>query len=245
MLLALVLSTAALAADRPPAETLARLESAGTVLEKWPGTFLLTTRAVVSKTNGDDPEESASVMRMGAGAGGPEVVEVVSATRAGKDVTAEARAELAKEREQAGVKKKEKAKEGDEEDDEDLEMTLPGGKHTDSFAFTPLPAEGDACGAAFAPRPEHANDAGLTTGELRWSCTSLDPLWVVARPAKNPKGVKEMSLRLEIVRAGDTLYVGRTVTDGVGGVLFIKRKFHVETEVSELAPAAPPPAGAR
>jgi hypothetical protein len=239
MLLAFAVSTAALAADRPPAETLARLGAAGTVLEKWPGTFVLTTRAVVSKTDGDDPEESASVMRMGAGADGPEVVEVVSATRDGKDVTTEARAELAKERQQAAARKKERAKEGDEEDDEGLEMTLPGGKHTDSFTFTPLAADGGVCGAAFAPRAEHAKDDGLTAGELRWSCTSLDPLWVVARPAKYPKGVKEMSLRLEIARAGDTLYVGRTVTDGVGGVLFIKRKFHVETEISELAPVAP------
>ena len=215
------------------------------MLERWPGTFLLRTRAVVSKPDGDDPEESTSVMRMAGGVDGPEVAEVVSATRAGKDVTAETRAELAKERQRAEAKRKDEEREQDDgDDDEELEMTLPGGEHTDAFAFTPLPADGDACGAAFAPRPERAADAGLTTGELRWSCTSLDPLRVVARPARNPKGVKEMSLRLEIARAGDTLYVARTVTDGVGGVLFIKRKFHVETEISELLPAAPA-AGAR
>ena len=49
-----------------------------------------------------------------------------------------------------------------------------------------------------------------------------------------------MTLRMELVRAGEMIYVARTVTDGVGGVLFIKRKFHVETEIRDLAP---PPAG--
>lgn len=228
------------AADRPPAETLARLAAAGTLLDSWQGTFVLTTRAVVSKTDGADREESVTVMRMGPGADGPEVREIVSATRAGKDVTAEARAELEKERRKAGSAAREE-KSGEEGGDDGLEMTLPGGERTGMFAFTALPLGGGECGAAFAPRPEHAADGGLTTGELRWDCASLDPLRVDARPAKNPKGVKEMSLRMEIARAGDTLYVARTVTDGVGGVLFIKRRFHVETEVGELQGAAAAP----
>jgi hypothetical protein len=239
--LALTAATAVLAAELPPAETLSRLESAGKVLETWPGTFRLTTRAVVSKPDGDDREESVTVMRMGAGTDGPEVQEIVSATRDGKDVTAEVRGEVEKERDEArkaAAKKKQKAEE-DEDDGGGFELTLPGGKQTGKFAFTALPAADGACGAAFAPGAAHAKDAGLTTGELRWDCATLDPLWVVARPAKNPKGVKEMSLRMEIARSGDLMYVARTVTDGVGGVLFIKRKFHVETEIAELAPAGP------
>ena len=240
--LALTVATAVLAAERPPAETLSRLESAGKVLETWPGTFQLTTRAVVSKPDGDDREESVTVMRMGAGTDGPEVKEIVSATRDGKDVVAEARGELAKERDEArkaAAKKQRQAEEDEDDDGEGFELTLPGGKQTGKFAFTALPVADGACGAAFAPGAEHAKDAGLTTGELHWDCTTLDPLWLVARPAKNPKGVKEMSLRMEIARAGGTLYIARTVTDGVGGVLFIKRKFHVETEIAELTPGGP------
>ena len=239
--LALTVATAVLAAEHPPAATLSRLESAGKVLETWPGTFRLTTRAVVSKPDGDDREESVTVMHMGAGTDGPEVKEIVSATRDGKDVTAEVRGEVEKERDEArkaAEKRKQKAEE-EEDDGDGFELTLPGGKQTGKFAFTVLPVADGACGAAFAPRAEHAKDAGLTTGELHWDCTTLDPLWLVARPAKNPKGVKEMSLRMEIARAGGTLHIARTVTDGVGGVLFIKRKFHVETEIAELAPAGP------
>jgi hypothetical protein len=235
------MATAVLAAEQPPAATLSRVESAGKVLETWPGTFLLTTRAVVSKPDGDDREETVTVMRMGAGTDGPEVKEIVSATRDGKDVTAEVRGELTKERDEArkaAEKKKQKAEE-DEDDGDGFELTLPGGKQTGTFAFTALPVADGACGAAFAPGAEHAKDAGLTIGELHWDCTTLDPIWLVARPVKNPTGVKEMSLRMEIERAGGTLYVARTVTDGVGGVLFIKRKFHVETEIAELAPAGP------
>jgi hypothetical protein len=236
---ALAAAAVAVASDTPPPETLSRLESAGTVLERWPGTFTLTTRAVISKPDGDDREESVSVMRMGGGPEGPEVKEIVSATRDGRNVTAEARGELEKERKKTRAAA-ESGKEKDDGEEDGLEMTLPGGRQTDKFAFTALPAGAEGCGVAFAPRTEHAREAGLTTGELHWECTTLDPLWLVARPAKYPKGVKEMTLRMEIARAGETLYVARTVTDGVGGVLFIKRKFHIETEIAELALA---PAG--
>lgn len=235
--LTIAVAVTALASEVPPPETLARLEAGATALETWPGAFTLTTRAVISKPDGDDREESVTVMRMAGGPDGPEVKEIVSATRDGKDVTAEARGELEKERKQAG---KTDEKEKEEEDDDGFGMTLPGGKQTGKFAFTALPVADGACGAAFAPRAEHAKEPGLTTGELRWDCTTLDPLWLTARPVKNPKGVKEMTLRMELVRTGEMIYVARTVTDGVGGVLFIKRKFHVETEIAELAP---PPAG--
>ena len=234
-----VVAAVALASETPPAETLARLEGAATVLESWTGSFTVTTRAVVSKPDGDDREESITVMRMGGGPDGPEVREIVSATRGGKDVTAEARGELEKERKEA--RKAAERSDTKDEDDDGFEMTLPGGKQTDKFAFAARADADGGCGASFSPRAEHAKEPGLTTGELRWDCTTLDPLWLAAQPAKYPKGIKEMTLRMEIARAGDTLYVARTVTDGVGGVLFIKRKFHVETEIAELAP--PPPAG--
>jgi len=235
----IVVATVALASEAPPAETLARLEAGAKVLESWPGTFVLTTRAIVSKPNGDDREESVSVMRMGGGPDGPEVKEIVSATRGGKDVTAEARGELEKEQKEARKAAARKQEKDEDDDDDGFEMTLPGGEQTSKFAFTPLLAGGGACGASFAPRAEYAKEAGLTTGELRWDCTTLDPLWLAARPARNPRGIKEMTLRMELARAGDTLYVARTVTDGVGGMLFIKRKFHIETEIAELAPLVP------
>jgi hypothetical protein len=235
--LALTAATAALAADRPPAETLARLEKAATTLDAWQGTYLVTARGVISKVDGDDREEFATVRRMAGGPNGPEVREIVSATRGSKDATAEARANLAKRQKHSARQKTGREKE--EGDRDDMDLTLPTGTEAGKFAFTALPADGRACGAAFMPLPVHAKDDALTAGELRWDCATLDPLSVVARPVKKPTGIKEMSLRMEIARAGETMYIARTVTDGVGGVLFIKRKFHIETEIAELAPAGP------
>jgi hypothetical protein len=223
----------------PPAETLRRVEAASKILETWQGTFLLTTRATISRTDGSKPESDVSLMRMSGSDGGPRVAEVVSATHDGKDVTGKTRADVEKAQAKRD-KEREKARGGEKGDDGDGEVSLdlPGPDNAGSFSFTPLDAAGGACGASFAPASAHAGDAGLTAGELRWDCATLDPLSLTARPTKNPRGVSEMSLRFEFVRRGDTVYPARTVTDGVGGILFIKRKFHVETEISELAPAA-------
>jgi hypothetical protein len=228
------------AAQTPPAETLARLDAAANLVESWPGTFLLTTRATISRTDGSSPELRVSTMRMAGAEGGPRVVEVVSATRDGKDVTAKAQADAAKAQSKADARRKAR-RDGKAAGDEDgASLDLPGADTAGKFAFTPLVVVGQDCGASFAPAREHAEEGGLTRGELHWSCTTLDPLWVRASPATNPKGISEMTLRFEFARSGGTLYVARTVTDGVGGMLFIKRRFHVETEIGELALPAPP-----
>jgi hypothetical protein len=242
---AAMVAAAAGAAEAPPAETLSRLDAASKVIETWPGTFVLTTRATISRTDGSKPESSVSTMRMAGGEGGPRVVEVVSATRDGKDVTAETRADAAKAEADRDAKARAKRDGKGDDDDDGVSLDLPGADSAARYAFTALPAADGNCGAAFAPAREHAGDEGLTRGELHWSCTTLDPLWVSVSPAKNPKGVSEMTLRMEVARSGDTLYVARTVTDGVGGILFIKRRFHVETEIGELGSPAPAGAAAR
>jgi hypothetical protein len=226
-------------AETPSAETLARFDAAAKALETWPGTFRLTTRATISKTDGSSPEQSVSTMRMTGGDGGPRVLEVVSATRDGKDATAKVRADTAKAQAKADARRTARRDGKADRDEEGASLDLPGADAAGKFAFTPLPAVGEDCGASFAPASEHSGDEHLTRGELHWSCTTLDPLWVRATPVENPKGVSEMTMRLEISRHGDTLFVAHSVTDGVGGILFIKRRFHVETEIDELAPPAP------
>jgi hypothetical protein len=238
MVLVLAFAAAATAQEAPPAETLKRLEAASKMMETWQGTFLLTTRATISKTNGSDPEHDVSVLRMTGGDGGPRVTEVVSATRDGKDVSAKTRSDVDKGQAKHDKERAKKPAAKDDDGDGGVSLDLPGPDNVGTFTFAAVRGADGDCGVAFAPAKKHAGDEGLTTGELHWSCTTLDPLWVTARPAKNPKHVSEMSLRFELARTGDTLYVARTVTEGIGGILFIKRKFHVETEISELRPTA-------
>jgi hypothetical protein len=196
---------------------------------------MLTTRGTISKPNGNDREDIVRVERVAAGVNGPEVVEIVSVTRNGEDVTAEARENHAKKLEKeeskarAGV-----ASKANEEDVDGFSLTLPTGKDEERFAFSPLPTGDGTCGASFAPGREHAKEAGLAVGELHWDCETLDPLWVTGRPAKNPRWVSELAIRMELQRSGEMLFVARTVTRGVGGLLFVKRRFHIVTEVSDL-----------
>ncbi len=241
MVVVLAGAAAAAAQEAPPAETLQRLETATKVMETWPGTFLLTTRATIAKSDGSDPRHDVTILRMCGGDGGPRVAEVVSATRDGQDVTAETRADVDKAQAKRDKERAKQAAKQDSDESDGVSLDLPGPDNVGKFTFTAVTGADDSCGVAFAPAKAFADEQGLTTGELRWSCTTLDPLWLTARPARNPKHVSEMSLRFELARSGDTVYVARTVTDGVGGILFIKRKFHIETEIGELRP---PTAGA-
>jgi len=53
-------------------------------------------------------------------------------------------------------------------------------------------------------------------------------------PAENPKHVKRMSIRVELERMADRLVLARTVTEGLGGFLFIKRTFEMEMVVTDV-----------
>jgi hypothetical protein len=57
--------------------------------------------------------------------------------------------------------------------------------------------------------------------------------------ADPPAVLQEMTFRFEIARLGEALYVRRMVMDGVGGILFIKRRFHAEMEVTEISLDSP------
>jgi hypothetical protein len=245
LVVAVLLAGSIAAADEtPPAVTLARLDAATKALDGWEGTYLMRTSATISRTDGSKAERSESTMRISGGTDGRRAVEVISAAKDGKDVTVEAKERAAKRHADAekAETKETGGKDRDDEGDDDMSLDLPGADTAGKYRFTPLPAAGDSCGAAFAPAPGRGDAEGLTTGELHWSCATLDPLWIAVSPATKVKHVSEMKLRLELARSGELLYVARTVTDGVGGMLFIKRRFHVETEVSKLS--APPPAAA-
>ena len=87
--------------------------------------------------------------------------------------------------------------------------------------------------APFAPTAPGRKKDNMTQGRLAWDPATGDPLWIEARYVDPPTGIKEMLLRFELAREGDLLYLRRTVTQGVGGMLWIKRKFDVEMVISD------------
>ncbi len=113
-------------------------------------------------------------------------------------------------------------------------MRLPLGKDLALFEFGPTRAESGALVASFAPRPSARKEDNITRGTLAWDEASGDPLWLEATFVDPPTGVKELAMRFEIGRQGDVLYLRRTTTKGVGGMLWIKRTFDLEMTITDL-----------
>lgn len=235
----LVVLVAAVAGAVPPEATTRRLEAALESLDKdsFAGSYRLTTRAVVAKPDGSEREDTLDVMDIRQQRGAEPEVVVVSATENGKDVAAKRREELAK---QQAARDKKKPKEKDEEGGSiSASMRLPLGKDLALFEFGPTRAEAGVLVAGFAPRPSARKEDSITQGTLAWDEASGDPLWLEATYVDPPTGVKELAMRFEIGRQGDVLYLRRTTTKGVGGMLWIKRTFDLEMTITDLAPATP------
>ena len=226
-------SAGVVVAGGPPAGTTDRLKGALEVLEKdhFAGRFTMTTRAVITKPDGSNREETSEVAHVSQdGTGEPEVA-LVSSLRDGKDVTAERQKQMAEHR----SKQAEKA-----EDGFSATMRLPLGEDVALFEYGPSQPEGAALVASFAPTAQGRKKDKVTAGRLAWDPTTGDPLWLEARYVDPPTGIKEMLLRFELAHQGDILYLRRTLTQGVGGVLWIKRKFDVEMVISDIQPLPPP-----
>ena len=238
LVLLLLGTSTADSADLPP-ETAARLAAALESLESSPAVagYTMTVKATVAKPNGADREDSVEVVKATRGLDGKLVHEVVKAIENGKDITEKRRAESEKRR----AKEAEKDK-GDEKKEASVSasLKLPIGDDAALFAFSPTPSSGPYS-LAFAPLPAHGKDDGLAHGALAWDGATLDPLWLEAEPVVLPDHVSAMKLRFEFARTGALLYPRRTVTDGAGGLLWIKRTFHVEMEITDVVPATPAP----
>jgi hypothetical protein len=244
-LFAAVLGTAASSfAQAPPPRVLQAIEQAGRFNDTFIGAYRLTINAVVSKTNGTVTDEDRVEMSMSRGADGVRQETIVRVTKNGKDATAEARAEQEKAKAKGGGKADKQEKKGSD-GGFSVGLTIPEGKTSDHFLYQQLPREQDACRIGYAPAAAHQKDDGISKGEIAWQCESLEPLWVIAEPVEMPSHVSEMKARIEVSRLGDTAYISRLTTDGVGGFLLIKRKFHMVMETSELQPAPAAPSGSR
>jgi len=225
---AALLVASSAAASTPPAETLARLDLALQLLESddFTGSYTVTTRSLVAKPGGKDPEAVEVVMVIRHRPGSPDEGRLVRATRNGEDTTEEMRANF--EREHA----KGREEPGGDDDGASVGLALPGAETLGRYRFVPSPASGGAVVAAFSPDNDKADDA--VSGSLAWDAASLDPLWVEVEPLSMPRHVKRLSTRVELGRDGDRLWPRRTVMEGLGGFLLIKREFRVEVEVTDV-----------
>ena len=232
-----LLLTAALpvAAGGPPPETAARLrEALRSLSEEGPsGSYTMTTRSLVTKPDGSDREEGRTVVEIARLADGSRRVTVREAVTNGKDETAKRQQEIDRDR---AERDKAKATAKKDEDEQGVSLGLPIGDDAVKYDFAAVTGEGTLAVASFVPAAAHAKDDGVTRGRLAWHRDSLDPAWLEARPVDLPTGVSEMTMRIEFARAGDVVYPCLTVTDGLGGVLWIKRRFHVEVEIGEITP---------
>lgn len=224
-----------------PPETAARLASALDSLQS-PAVagYTMTVKVTVAKPNGSDREDHLEVMKATRAVDGTLVHEVVRSLENGKDVTDKRRAEQSKRE----SRNDQKANDGKSSEKKEVgisaSLRLPLGDDARLFAFTPATSRGPHA-LAFAPLPDHAKDEGLARGTLAWDPDTLDPLWLEAEPVVMPDHVSAMKMRFEFARAGELVYPRRTVTDGTGGFLWIKRTFHMDMEVADVVAGRPTP----
>ncbi|MGC4115833.1 MAG: hypothetical protein QM765_14795 [Myxococcales bacterium] len=235
----LATATAAAPEQVPPAEVLKRVEKAGEFLDTFVGSCRTVVNAVVSKTDGSDPEVNFAEALVTRTAEGTKTETILRSTKNGADTTAESRA------------KREKAKAKQEDGKAKFKLDVPGAKTAEHFVYSTQPSQGNICRAKFTPAEAHRKVEGISSGELAWRCDSLEPLWMTATPLDPPSRVSEVMARMEFARAGGTYYVAKLATDGVGGILFIKRKFKMTVDITDVAlaeavatPAGPSPSSA-
>lgn len=243
-LVALQAALAVSALAGPPPGTVARLGSALHALDDgaFVGSYTLTIEATVATTAGKVTDTDLTVLEVTSPAEGPPSHRVVRAEKNGKDATAEAQAEAEKEQ---AAEQKEKPDEGDGKQEVSFGFRLPEGDDARHYAFGSAECTDALCTAPYAPTKAARKEKDLANGRLAWHPATGDPLWIEMAPVDLPTGVKELTVRIELERAGGLLYPARTVTDGVGGILFIKRAFHASTAITGLrvndptSPAAP------
>lgn len=232
----LALLLAAPAAAAPPPETLALLETGLKRSEARTigGPAKVVSRAVVSKPGGGDREEVVEETLLAAD--GTSTSRIVSANRDGKDVTAEKRAEREKKKAKGEAQPAPAAGKAPAQGARpSLGFKVPTGEDRPLFAFDDARAEGDLLVAAYRPvRGARGDD--LSTGRLAWRPATGEPAWFEATFASMPTGLKDFLVRFEFAGTGDGTYTRLLRTQGVGGLLWIKRKFDVTVEVTPGPP---------
>jgi len=215
-------------AASPPGQATARLDEALRSLGagSFSGSYTVTTRTTVSKLNGKGRHESLEVHAITQRNGLMQEDRLVRAEENGKDVTEVRR----RQQENPG------GDEGQEEHTLSFTLRPPAGDDLVHYTFGESRKEAGLVVASFAPVPGDRGRPGMVVGTLAWDPSTLDPVWMEVEPATLPKRVSQMNLRFEFSRRADVLLTRRTVTDAVGGLLWIKRRIHTEIQISDVAP---------
>jgi hypothetical protein len=243
LLAAAMLNGSAVGAAGIPPETAARLDRALQVLDKgFVGSYRVTVHAVIEKPGGKDRKESLRVVAMSRRADGTSEDRLVKALENGKDVTEQEQSKAAKAmlRPTATAKpgsSKGAGDKGEGSDKKTAELKLPSGEEAKLYRFGAPVEEGELIIATFEPLPEHRKEDGMAKGRLAWRRDTLDPAWFEVELVVLPTGVSELFMRFEFARQGDLLYPRLTVTRGAGGILWIKRNFNMQMEISDVTPA--------
>ena len=233
----------ALAAE-PPAATLSQLEKA--LSRSDPETLgrpaRATVHAVVSKPNGKAREEY--LMETVVHADGTREEKLIRAKKDGRDVTAEKLAEgkNRRKRRAAGDEPQGAPRAGGKKEPGSgkaaLGLKFPTGEDRRLFVMGGPKTEGRFLVVAFEPAPG-LKDENLSRGRIGWNAASGEPAFIEAELVDPPTGLQELHVRGEFAGEGDAIYTSLLKTSGVGGILWIKRRFEITVELKDLTPAAP------
>lgn len=237
ILLLLPLLAPAQALADPPSETLERLDKALKFLSKEgparSATVVFDTE--ISKPDGTKSEQQSRTVTVSVSDEGEIEHTTLKVVQDGVDVTDDEEAQAS-----FGKPSEEEAEEiestGDEEGSFSVSLTLPIGDDRSDYTFGETREDGAVLVADFRPvegksRKERTK---LSIGRLAWDPETLDPVWLVFVPDRNPRFIQSLKSRMEFTRTGEWLYPERTVIDGVGGVLLYKRRMKLEMTVSDV-----------
>lgn len=215
----------------PPAEVIERLNGAENALESgnFLGSYTIEVSTVVAKADGSKKKTTDMEMTLEIEGGGEERRRLVLFLVDGEDQTEKNREELESPPEEDGD-------DPDEEGGGD-DFLAPFGGDLGRFVFGPAAPHGAHVEMTFKPASGHEGDDGITSGTMAWSKNSLDPLWLDMEVLEPEKPMRELKVRMEFKRVGETVYMSRMVTDGRVKLLLMKRDFHMEMLVRDIESA--------
>jgi len=210
-----------------------RMQAAMRFPEDFSGSFNLTSRSLIVKLNGKGPEERLEVKSFFVDRGVTREERLVRLVVNGEEVTNDPNRERPSGL-QIGTRPRPSDGASSEQHEVEAEYLLPF-DDADLYRLE-IAAAADVTVATFSPVAGAGPRDKLVRGRLAWASDSQEPLWLEFSPVENPKRVEELRLRFEFVRTGEARFARQSVR-GVGGFLWIKRRFEMETSISDLVPA--------
>jgi len=225
----------------------------GEQFKDWvPGTMVMVSEML--DKNGKATETTEIHFRLFQPAGGELEQELVKYIENGKDLTASKRAEMEKaEAEEEAKDKKRRAESGERKGEGDGESVSVGvevagvfhpdlQKETQASAGVQRKAVGARMGLGH-PFTQKQKDGSLLKGTAWLDRATGLPLEVDYAPDPFPKHVKEMATVIRYGPGeGENWHASELVTEGTGGILFIKKRFRLTMKFGDYFLYAPPPA---